>query len=595
MNKYKKLFQDSYYLMGISKIKLSLIFILFLVSGFLDIVSLALVGPFIAFADEPSAAKQFIFWDYIDEYIFNLSAITNENVILLLGLIIIFTFLVKAITAYFIRLFIAKFSLRLECDLRSRLMKTYQNLPYLFHVTTNTASIIQCIYRYTSVFANGIVMPVLTLLAEIITILAILVLLSTTNILAVLSLLAITTLFITFYIVILKDKLYLMGKSVHEGEENIIKGIQQSFDGYKEISILGKKKYFYEIIKKNADRIFLMGSRFHAYQIMPRYLIELTMVTFIVFFVILLTKNATNTQNALPVLGIFVAASLRIIPSINQIVRSINQIKNSIYAASRLLSDLKEIDKFHKDRDLNIKENKDTFERFEELNIKSIDFSYPGTNDKAIKNISLNIKQGECIGIIGKTGSGKTTLIDIMLGFLNPSNGDILANNTPIKNDLKSWMSLTAYIPQSIFLIDDTIKKNIALGIEDSEINLEMIKKSLSMSRLDSFVENLPEKIETVIGERGMRLSGGQRQRIALARAFYFQRQIIVMDEATSSLDNETEKEVIDSINRMKRKITLLVIAHRLSTVKNCDYIYKIEDGEIIESGIPEKILQVDN
>ena len=595
MNKYKKLFQDSYYLMGISKIKLSLIFILFLVSGFLDIVSLALVGPFIAFADEPSAAKQFIFWDYIDEYIFNLSAITNENVILLLGLIIILTFLVKAITAYFIRLFIAKFSLRLECDLRSRLMKTYQNLPYLFHVTTNTASIIQCIYRYTSVFANGIVMPVLTLLAEIITILAILVLLSTTNILAVLSLLAITTLFITFYIVILKDKLYLMGKSVHEGEENIIKGIQQSFDGYKEISILGKKKYFYEIIKKNADRIFLMGSRFHAYQIMPRYLIELTMVTFIVFFVILLTKNATNTQNALPVLGIFVAASLRIIPSINQIVRSINQIKNSIYAASRLLSDLKEIDKFHKDRDLNIKENKDTFERFEELNIKSIDFSYPGTNDKAIKNISLNIKQGECIGIIGKTGSGKTTLIDIMLGFLNPSNGDILANNTPIKNDLKSWMSLTAYIPQSIFLIDDTIKKNIALGIEDSEINLEMIKKSLSMSRLDSFVENLPEKIETVIGERGMRLSGGQRQRIALARAFYFQRQIIVMDEATSSLDNETEKEVIDSINRMKRKITMLVIAHRLSTVKNCDYIYKIEDGEIIESGIPEKILQVDN
>ena len=595
MNKYKKLFQDSYYLMGISKIKLSLIFILFLASGFLDIVSLALVGPFIAFANEPSAAKQFIFWDYIDEYIFNLSAITNENVILLLGLIIIFTFLVKAITAYFIRLFIAKFSLRLECDLRSRLMKTYQNLPYLFHVTTNTASIIQCIYRYTSVFANGIVMPVLTLLAEIITILAILVLLSTTNILAVLSLLAITTLFITFYIVILKDKLYLMGKSVHEGEENIIKGIQQSFDGYKEISILGKKKYFYEIIKKNADRIFLMGSRFHAYQIMPRYLIELTMVTFIVFFVILLTKNATNTQNALPVLGIFVAASLRIIPSINQIVRSINQIKNSIYAASRLLSDLKEIDKFHKDRDLNIKENKDTFERFEELNIKSIDFSYPGTNDKAIKNISLNIKQGECIGIIGKTGSGKTTLIDIMLGFLNPSNGDILANNTPIKNDLKSWMSLTAYIPQSIFLIDDTIKKNIALGIEDSEIDLEMIKKSLSMSRLDSFVENLPEKIETVIGERGMRLSGGQRQRIALARAFYFQRQIIVMDEATSSLDNETEKEVIDSINRMKRKITMLVIAHRLSTVKNCDYIYKIEDGEIIESGIPEKILQVDN
>ena len=338
-----------------------------------------------------------------------------------------------------------------------------------------------------------------------------------------------------------------------------------------------------------------MGSRFHAYQIMPRYLIELTMVTFIVFFVILLTKNATNTQNALPVLGIFVAASLRIIPSINQIVRSINQIKNSIYAGSRLLSDLKEIDKFHKDRDLNIKENKDTFERFEELNIKSIDFSYPGTNDKAIKNISLNIKQGECIGIIGKTGSGKTTLIDIMLGFLNPSNGDILANNTPIKNDLKSWMSLTAYIPQSIFLIDDTIKKNIALGIEDSEIDLEMIKKSLSMSRLDSFVENLPEKIETVIGERGMRLSGGQRQRIALARAFYFQRQIIVMDEATSSLDNETEKEVIDSINRMKRKITMLVIAHRLSTVKNCDYIYIIEDGEIIESGIPEKILQVDN
>ena len=591
MNNFQKTLKDGLYLLDISIYKIILILVLFFISGMLDIVSIGLIGPFIALINNPESASQFFLWDFINTSLYYISGNQMENVVTIFGFVIIVIFFIKVILAYCIHLFIIRFGCNLERDLCNRLMRTYQNLPFLFHVNTNSSSIIQCITRYASIFSNSMVMPALRFVIEIITISALIILLGITNIKAVVVLVVITVLFLTLYMILIKNKLYVMGKLVSKAEESIIKGVQQAFDGYQEISILGKRKFFYDNVKKNTDNIATIRTRYNAYQILPRYFIELIMVAFIVIFMLVLTLNTSITQSALPILSIFVAASIRIIPSINNIVRSINQIKNSKYATLRLFNDLKEIEKYSVNKIISEELVKESHENFKIMHVNSVEFRYPNATQKAIKNISMTIERGNSIGIIGKTGCGKTTLVNIILGLLEPDSGQVLTNNNSIFNDLRRWMNMVAYIPQSMFMIDDTIKNNIALGMNESDIDEELLTKALTMSRLNLFLEKLPDGINTVVGERGVRLSGGERQRIALARAFYFQRQVIIMDEATSSLDNETEKEVIDSILNMKGKVTMIIIAHRLNTVKNCDFIYKLEGGEIIESGVPDNIL----
>ena len=223
--------------------------------------------------------------------------------------------------------------------------------------------------------------------------------------------------------------------------------------------------------------------------------------------------------------------------------------------------------------------------------MKQVSFSYPITHQKALNQISLEIRSDESIGLIGPSGSGKTTLVDVLLGLLEPQSGEIIFNGKPLNLNLKQWRSQVAYIPQEIFLIDNTLRCNVALGIPETEINDLRLQEALSRARLLEVVEQMPLGLDTLLGERGVRLSGGQRQRVALARSFYHGRNILVMDEATSALDNETESEIIEEIKHLKGQKTLVVIAHRLSTVQHCDRIYRLGNGEIVESGTPEQVL----
>jgi ABC-type multidrug transport system fused ATPase/permease subunit len=233
-------------------------------------------------------------------------------------------------------------------------------------------------------------------------------------------------------------------------------------------------------------------------------------------------------------------------------------------------------------------------DHFRSLVLDRIRFTYPNASAAALDDVFLEIRAEESIGLVGPSGSGKTTLVDVLLGLLEPQQGEVLYNGRPLKETLAQWRAQVAYLPQQVFLVDDTLRRNVALGVEDEEIDAERLKEALRQARLAELAAQLPEGVETIIGERGVRLSGGQRQRVAIARAFYHRRSVLVMDEATSALDNETEREIVEEIRRLKGEKTLIVIAHRLTTVEHCDRIFRLKDGRIVEQGTYGEVFRPD-
>jgi len=277
----------------------------------------------------------------------------------------------------------------------------------------------------------------------------------------------------------------------------------------------------------------------------------------------------------------FSVAAIRLFPSVNQIVSGISHIRFGRPAVSLLYEDIKRSENIIEEPLRNMKNAPE----FESIEVNDISFTYPTRDYKVISDLSFIISKGDSVGIIGPSGSGKTTLLDILLGLIEVDAGSILYNGKDLSEHLEEWKSHVAYIPQNVFIIDDNIVRNVALGVSDELVDLARLNNAIDQSKLRELVEQMPEGINTMLGESGIQLSGGQRQRIALARAFYHNRDVLVMDEATSSLDDETEKEIVNEISNLKGEKTLIVIAHRLSTVKHCDHIYRIEKGVIIDQG----------
>jgi len=297
-----------------------------------------------------------------------------------------------------------------------------------------------------------------------------------------------------------------------------------------------------------------------------------------------------NIDSLLPTLSVFGIASLRLFPAANTLARSLNQIRYSRDSVLRLYSDQYRLQQFSSKEDYSIPVQ--ITNQFQSLKLDNVSFTYPQSEYRALIEISLEIKAGESIGLIGSSGSGKTTLVDMLLGLLEPQKGNLQFNGEETKAVLHQWSSQAAYIPQQVFLIDDTLSNNVALGVASNEIDSDKLHESLRQSKLIEVVEQLPQGIETVLGENGVRLSGGQRQRVALARAFYHGRDVLVMDEATSALDDQIEQEIVKEINQLKGKKTLIVIAHRLTTLKYCDRIYKIDKGRVKEVGSYKEIIE---
>ena len=582
----KKYLKEIFFLIGNGSKKIPLMIILFIGSSFLDLAGLSLIGPYVALVVDPNSLPELGLNNIIE-----LTGISydQKSLIIWLGLILVGIFLFKTCIAIYINRVIILFSSEQQIRLRSILMKAYQQMPYLNYLKRNSAEYIQAIHGYTTSYSS-VLETLLKTVSDGIVALAILIMLAWTNGPVLGFLVLILGSMVFGYDRIFRKKIRHYGKKANEASIRMVQGLQEGIEGLKEIRIIGKEQYFYEKLYSGARVSAENGVKAGLIRTAPRFLIEFFLVGFIVALVVGTIQLDQDIQTLIPTLGIFGFASLRLMPSATSITNSLLVFRFNRHAVSLLHADViasKKTDQVKKKSSPTLKKD----DIFRDITFRNIQFKYPNTNHPALKKVSLSIRAGESIGLMGESGSGKTTLIDVMMGLLDPQEGEIIYNGKPMSETLSKWRSQVAYMPQQVFIIDNTFRCNIALGINDEEINDIQLHEAIRQARLKELVEQLPNGVETLLGERGIRLSGGQRQRVALARAFYHGRSVLVMDEATSSLDNETELEIVDEIKHLKGKKTMIVIAHRLSTVQHCNQIYRLKNGEIIDSGAPEQML----
>jgi ATP-binding cassette, subfamily B, bacterial PglK len=578
---------------------LLLMILLFLLVSCLEMVGIGLIGPFISLAMNPVSAKQNKWLDLLKQ-LFDLNS--DNQLLLLVGALVIAVFYLKSFLNFNVQKYIFEFGFNQQGELAAKLMHSYLAAPYTFHLNRNSANLIQNIINETERFSNGFMMPLLTCVSNTVVILALVSLLIATDLMAVVIIGGIVLISaILFYR--FKDRIGLWGQETSESRTEMIRLINHSLGGLKETKIIGCEAYFEDQMQTQIRKFATSVSSALIFSNLPRYVVEAFLITFLIGFTLLfITINRGNTQNLSSVLGIFAIASIRLLPAAANLISGINGIKYNAHSVDKLYLDLKELETIKAPGNLSSKSNNNdqvnirngdrfTIPFVNRITLENVSYAYPNTAKNSLTKVSLAIEKGRSIGLIGKSGAGKTTLVDVILGLLIPQQGDIKVDDVSIYNDISFWRNLIGYVPQSIFLIDDSLEKNIAFGVTDELIDHERLYKAIAAAQLNELVESLPQGLQTMVGERGVMLSGGQRQRVGIARALYHEREVLVFDEATAALDNETESLVTEAIKSLSGKKTMIIIAHRLSTIEHCDRIYLMENGGVIAEGSYQEVV----
>lgn len=582
--------QKVLYALSGSRNGLILLLLTFTLASVLEAVGIGLIGPFLNVATRPTEAiehSQALSWAYTQ-----LNLQSSNQIVPVVGLGIALVFVVKSSLYFFAKAYIIQFSLDQKGKLCIRLLKGYLTAPYTFHLSKNTASLIENIVVETNKFCNGCLLQLLNAASNlIVSVVLLILLLKTSSLFLSLILTIFLPLFLLFYS--LGKRFRVWGKKASVSQQEIIRIINHSLGGLKETRVLGSEPYFKQKMADQVEILEQVSTLFQASQLLPRITIETLLVLAIVVFVSIASLQGSK-QELTAILGVFAVASIRLIPSMSQFVQSIGQMQSTAYALDMLYYDLKEIEKLDNNQSFTSAQtpalssktpDRHTLNFTKQVRLNRVTYRYPGMSEAALQEVSLTIQRGQSIALIGKSGAGKTTLVDIILGLLEPAQGDICVDGVSIYDNIRAWQNLIGYIPQQIFLMDETIERNIAFGVPDDQINAKKLNQAIQAAQLEELIEQLPEGIKTHVGERGVRLSGGQRQRIGIARALYHEREILVLDEATSALDNETENLVNQAIHSLSGQKTLIIIAHRLSTIEHCDRVYLMERGRVIQSG----------
>jgi ABC-type multidrug transport system fused ATPase/permease subunit len=360
----------------------------------------------------------------------------------------------------------------------------------------------------------------------------------------------------------------------------MIKTVNQSIGGIKDIKVLQRENYFLKEYRQKSNSYAATNRRFLLYNTIPKLMIESVCFGGAFIMISIIAFSGSNMEELVPQLSIFVLAAFRLLPAIARFAGYVNGIIFNKPSVDSVYNNLNMVEEGNKATERLTKP-----ETSRDIRVDKVSFQYPKAKDKVLEDISILIPYKSSVALIGPTGSGKTTLADIILGIYEPKNGYVIYNGKSVHHNLEEWKKNIGYIPQNIYLLDDTIESNIAFGIPKDEIDNERIIDVIKKAQLTDFVESLPEKLDTIVGDRGVRLSGGQKQRIGIARALYNDPEILVLDEATSSLDDDTEKSVMEAIQEFKGEKTLIIIAHRLSTIENCDIVFKVENKKVIKQG----------
>jgi ATP-binding cassette, subfamily B, bacterial PglK len=570
---------------------------IFLFISILEVFGTGIIGPFIAVATNPDLIKT-NYWLSIVYHQFKFSS--AQNFTFALGSLVIIAFYIKAFLSFTAQKFVFQFGYTLKGDLSAKLLKAYLEAPYSFHLRINSATLIQNVIGTTDNVCLGVVMPLLTSISNAAVILALTLLLIKASPMA-LVMIALLLPIVIGLIESLRSRLAFWSKEGWGASAEMIRILNHGLGGLKETRVIGCESYFEQQMKQQTKRYAKNLTLAQGYGNLPRFAIEAFMITFIVGFTLLfLHLNQGQEQNLTAILGIFALASIRLLPAISNLVGNINTFRANTFAIDKLFTDLKEIETGeriatidNRDSSKNLSSSADRSPLLfrKEIVFDKITFQYPESSKKSLDRISLTIKKGESIGVIGKSGAGKTTLVDVLLGLFTPGSGDITVDGVSVYDNLRAWQNTIGYVPQSIFLIDDTLERNIAFGVPDGLIDRHRLTKAIEMAQLSEVVAQLPDGIQTTVGERGLLLSGGQRQRVGIARVLYHEREILVFDEATAALDTETERLVTEATKALSGTKTIVIIAHRLSTIEHCDRIYQIDGGRILKSGSYQEVV----
>lgn len=461
------------------------------------------------------------------------------------------------------------------------LLAEYLHKPYLYHLNHNTATLLRNVNAGGVVVFSNIMVSTFTLLTEVITAVTIWLLLVVIDAFTAIIVAGFIGSLLYFIIKGFRKKITEQGKIQNEYSALYIKCINQSLGAIKETKVSCKEEFFLDAFRKAFFEYGKANGKFLFMNQLPRMLIETIIVCGLLLVII--TKLLLGNQPAeiVPLLGVLELAAFRLMPSANRIVNLSNGIRFQMPFFNELYEDLLIIkNKGAKETETCLQKLESRMDFKNMISVEELSFAYSEIEKQVLSNISFSIPKGKFVGIVGPSGAGKTTFVDILLGLLPPSSGRISVDGKNIYDDIRTWQANLAYVPQSIYLIDGTIRENIALGVDEKEIDDALINKVLQMAELYDFVQELPAGIDTTVGERGVKLSGGQRQRIGIARALYYQPQVLVLDEATSALDNETEKSITDTILKLKGQITIIAVAHRLTTLAQCDFKVKFENGK---------------
>jgi len=564
-----------------------LLVILVLIMALLDTMGVASIVPFMAVVSKPDIIQTNIYLNKMFQASSIFGVENNQEFLFVLG-IFVFVLLVGSLTFKAFTFYVqARFIQMRQYSISKRLVEGYLHQPYSWFLNRNSADLGKTILTEVSIVVGNGLKPLMELITKGAVTIALITLLVLVN--PKLSLLVglALGLFYSFIYKFTRSFLDRIGKESLKNNQLRFIAISEAFGAVKEVKV-GRLEQTY--IKRYSDPAKTMARHRASSAVisqLPRFALEAIAFGGIMLMMLYLMRQTGGIVNALPIISLYVFAGYRLMPAMQSIYAALAKLRFVGASLDALVNDIKNL------KTLTLKKDQSALSFNKQITLKNIYYNYPNASRTTLKDININIPAKTTVGLVGATGSGKTTTVDIILGLLEAQNGSLEVDGKIIKEqNSKSWQRSIGYVPQHIYLADDTVAANVAFGVDPKDINQEAVEKASKIANLHEFViEELPKKYQTNIGERGIKLSGGQRQRVGIARALYHNPQLLVLDEATSSLDNQTEQAVMDAVNNLNKDITLIIIAHRLNTVKNCDNIFKLEKGELIGQGTYDELI----
>jgi len=556
--------------------------VLVVVMAFTELLGIASIAPFMALVGDMSILES----NGVFAQLYQLSGLNDPmDFLFYTGVFVLVMLTFSTLVSMFTIWKLSIFGARIGTELADRLYSYYMQQSWQFHASGSSAQLTKQVSTEAARISNGIIQPLVRMNAKLV-----LALFISVGIVIYEPLIAILGLFIfslAYFLLyrLVRKKLVSNGQKLSNVSTQRFRLMNEGFGGIKDVLLLNRSHDFIERFH-NSGKVFAraQGTNIAISQV-PRYFVELIAFGAMISLVLVLIKlHSGNLGEVLPILAVYALAAFKLLPALQQIYASVSTIKGNVAAFEAVKKDLER--SFENQKSFNETPSPISISLHKSIVLQQIEFSYPGKEIAAVDGVSMSIPANSVIGLVGSSGSGKSTLIDLLLGLLTPQHGSLYVDDIRITaNNRRAWQNLLGFVPQSIFLSEGTIAENIAFGVPAKDINLEQVNKALTLANLSELVNQLPEGINTKVGERGVKLSGGQRQRIGIARALYHEAQVLVFDEATSALDGITEKIVMDAIHEFSGKKTIIMIAHRLKTVEKCDLIYFMEHGKIVDRG----------